>query len=412
MLSPKNQVADLLTNGSFTRDDWCYLLCLVNRFGIFYVFSQPFSFSGKGDQHDEENSRKEGRRTCGGKAEVSVFDFNKLEQRASLLISVPMFPMSRGVRCWIQGLSKEPLETAGRTLSKTESKTQKRILKCWKGTTSLTGGCGELKHCAHDHVTRERGCGKLQRDNAQSAMPDTAQGAAGKCVQGCPRQHAQEFKGLQETAMKDWNPTTDDQGWLRQSSRIFVENGMKRRMMRCLTWRPTYWSGDQLCRLQWNRQFVLAWNMIKIWLHARNTNVGGTKTLFEISLSLIAENSFEILNLCTMMYDVSPWMRMTLCHDQAMRWANAKVHVYSDSVLRLGRTSQLSEVRRIVWTEFEWNIFPGFTKIGIHTYSERSERSTKKCRSVWGKNYIHIDIQRHDWTKKEILMYVSRMPEK
>ena len=45
------------------------------------------------------------------------------------------------------------------------------------------------------------------------------------------------------------------------------------------------------------------------------------------------ENSFEIPNSSTMMYDFFPWLRMTLCHDQVIRWAKAKVHVCSDSVL-------------------------------------------------------------------------------
>ena len=35
----------------------------------------------------------------------------------------------------------------------------------------------------------------------------------------------------------------------------------------------------------------------------QNTNFEGIKTLFDISLRLIAENSCEILNLSTMMYD-------------------------------------------------------------------------------------------------------------
>ena len=68
----------------------------------------------------------------------------------------------------------------------------------------------------------------------------------------------------------------------------------------------------------------------------QSTNFGGIRT-FDISLRLIAENSFEILNLSTMMYDFFPWMRMTLCHDKVIRWAKAKVHFYSDSVLCLGK---------------------------------------------------------------------------
>ena len=75
----------------------------------------------------------------------------------------------------------------------------------------------------------------------------------------------------------------------------------------------------------------------------RNTNFEEIKTLFDIPLRLIVENSFEILNLTTMMYDFSPWMRMTLCHDQRIKWAKAKVHVYSDLVLCLLRISHLSK---------------------------------------------------------------------
>ena len=36
-------------------------------------------------------------------------------------------------------------------------------------------------------------------------------------------------------------------------------------------------------------------------------------------------------------------MRMTLCHDDAIRWAKAKVHVYFDSVSCLEETSHPSE---------------------------------------------------------------------
>ena len=41
---------------------------------------------------------------------------------------------------------------------------------------------------------------------------------------------------------------------------------------------------------------------------------------------------------------------MTQCRDQAIRWAKAKVHVCSDSVLCLGRVSHLSEAN-IQWQE-------------------------------------------------------------
>ena len=81
-----------------------------------------------------------------------------------------------------------------------------------------------------------------------------------------------------------------------------------------------------------------------------------------------------------MIYDFSPWMRSTLCHDQVIKWAKAKVHVYSDSVLCLGKMQSHSEANE-KWKdqisvfpqdkeyaelsgidgepiEFEWNVFP------------------------------------------------------
>ena len=62
------------------------------------------------------------------------------------------------------------------------------------------------------------------------------------------------------------------------------------------------------------------------------------------------ENSFEIPNSSAMMYDFFPWLRMTLCHDQVIGWAKAKVHVCSDSVLCLGRINHLLEAN-IKWKE-------------------------------------------------------------
>ena len=95
----------------------------------------------------------------------------------------------------------------------------------------------------------------------------------------------------------------------------------------------------------------------------------------------------DLLNVSTMIYIFSPWTRSAQCHDQAIKWAKAKVHVYSDSVLCLGKMHSHSEANE-KWKsqikefqesneyaelsgidgepiEFEWNVFPGFAKIEI-----------------------------------------------
>ena len=66
----------------------------------------------------------------------------------------------------------------------------------------------------------------------------------------------------------------------------------------------------------------------------RNTNFEELKTLLDITLRLIVENSVGILNLSTMIYDFSFWMRSTLCHDQVIKWAKAKVQVHSNLCVR------------------------------------------------------------------------------
>ena len=43
----------------------------------------------------------------------------------------------------------------------------------------------------------------------------------------------------------------------------------------------------------------------------RNTNFEELQMLFDITLRLIVEQSFEILNVSTMIYTFSPWMRST-----------------------------------------------------------------------------------------------------
>ena len=53
------------------------------------------------------------------------------------------------------------------------------------------------------------------------------------------------------------------------------------------------------------------------------------------------------------LFDISEycfWMRTTLLHDQAVKLSKAKVHVYSDSVLCLGRIHEYPQAIE-AWTQ-------------------------------------------------------------
>ena len=60
-------------------------------------------------------------------------------------------------------------------------------------------------------------------------------------------------------------------------------------------------------------------------------------------------------------------MRSTLLHDRAIKLSKAKVHVYSDSVLNHMDSKDYQEIDGIDGepVEFEWNISPGHTKLGL-----------------------------------------------
>ena len=231
---------------------------------------------------------------------------------------VRMFPISRAIRSCIRGQRKEPWETASGTLSKKESKTQRRVLACGKETTSLKGVAGNC-----NGTMSKATCLRVQW---------VAWNCNERLASNCKR------PGLTTITCK-----AQFMGTLRK-----VFTNLRRKLNRM--------EDDEMFDLKTN---VLIWGLfmsttikpaihfglgyVKFFIACQKTNFEGIKTLFDVSSRLIAGNSFEILNLSAVMYDFSPCMRMTLWHDQAIRWATAKLYVYSDSVLCLGKISHLSE---------------------------------------------------------------------
>ena len=107
------------------------------------------------------------------------------------------------------------------------------------------------------------------------------------------------------------------------------------------------------------------------------------KQMFDITLKLVSEQD-AISNVDTIHWGRNSWKQLSLIGDEtAINLQRAKVYVFSDSVLCLGRVHQHPDSneawkKRIEWittdksyrdydgingepTEFEWNIFPGFT---------------------------------------------------
>ena len=119
------------------------------------------------------------------------------------------------------------------------------------------------------------------------------------------------------------------------------------------------------------------------------TNTKGLtlKKMFDISTKLVSEQD-EIFDVDTIHWEKHSWKHLSLIGDETViNLQRAAVHVFSDSVLCLGRVHQHPKSNeawkdRIGWiitdesyrdcdeingepTEFEWNIFPGFTTLQL-----------------------------------------------
>ena len=110
--------------------------------------------------------------------------------------------------------------------------------------------------------------------------------------------------------------------------------------------------------------------------------------VFDISQKLMLNQSGEIYGISSIDWNTIPWMRTTLLHDRAVKLAKAKVHVFSDSVLCLGRNHEIPMIKgsleranrvvhevpmnivnQIVLAENQscsrWTIFPGHSTLQL-----------------------------------------------
>ena len=112
------------------------------------------------------------------------------------------------------------------------------------------------------------------------------------------------------------------------------------------------------------------------------------KQMFDISEKLMVGQSDEIYEVNTINWDDSSWKHLSLIGDEeVISLSHAKVYVFSESVLCLGKVNQ-NQTSNTVWEEklswfkdspqyrtldtidgepmeFEWDIFPGFTTMQL-----------------------------------------------
>ena len=128
-------------------------------------------------------------------------------------------------------------------------------------------------------------------------------------------------------------------------------------------------------------------NFSTIQSFVKNSEDLTLKQMFDITSKLVSDQD-EINGLDKILWGKNSWKRLSLIHDEVViNLQSTKVYVFSDSVLCLGKVLQHPECNE-AWknrvagvraersyrdydavsgesTEFEWNIFPGFTTLQL-----------------------------------------------
>ena len=171
----------------------------------------------------------------------------------------------------------------------------------------------------------------------------------------------------------------------------------------------------------------------------KNSTDLALKKRFDISEKLVSEQE-EMNNLDKMSWKNHSWKQLSLIGDETViNLQRIKVHVFSDSVLCLGKVHQHPESneawkKRIEWiinekssrdydaingepTEFEWNIFPGFTTLQFDgkvtdllskKHQKLSQEELYLCRCSTTFPVTVKAIKKHVWQMPESSKFLQR----
>ena len=118
---------------------------------------------------------------------------------------------------------------------------------------------------------------------------------------------------------RSWTTTTCKSltiSTLRKSSQTFDRS--------CIARRTMYWSWDYFSQQRWKQQCILDKIIMKIWLPTGTPISKSSRRCPLITQKMILDQDFEILNVPTIEWKFTPWMRSTLLHDKNKQVGESK----------------------------------------------------------------------------------------
>ena len=375
-IDTKNQLADILTKGNFTRDEWNHLLILFN---ISHFSSTAGTAAmakraqqGSGEERVTAKSRpmmnltarmpsvvssstssNPGMTSYGyqdpGKSVASDDRTEKPVQPSPPGYSQEDYGRSWSSQEWKSGAaehdrSRKPEEISWDKLQKVDPHREEPLL----GGTAHSARYGEMIH---------DGSGKLDKVNSQEGANSET------FVMGSD---AAEFVNKVKDQVRN------RQKRMSNVAESGEEHSIIWRMFMATTLNAATFMGKNFSTIQ---------SVVK------NHEDLTLKQMFDVTAQLV-NNQDEINGLDKILWGKDSWTRLSLIGDETViNLQRTKVYVFSDSVLCLGKVLQHPESNeawknRVAgarseksyrdydaingeWTEFEWNIFPGFTTLQL-----------------------------------------------
>ena len=374
-IDTKNQLADILTKGNFTRDEWNHLLTLFN-ISHFSSTACTAAMAKRAQQESgEERVTAKSRPMMNLTARTPSFVSSSASSnpgRTSYGYPDPEKPV-------LDDRTGKPVETSrsdylqedyGRSWSSQEWKSGaaehdrsgKPDKNSWDSLEKVDPHRGEHLLGRTAHSARY---GELIHDRTEKPVSKNRQGQA----------YFENFV-MGSDATEFVNKVRDQ-----------VRNRQKRMssIAESCTEHSIIWGMFMATTL--NAATFMGKNFSTIQSVVKNHESLTLKQMFDVSAQLVI-NQEEINCLDKFLYGKNSWTHLSLIHDEVViNLQSTKVYVFSDSVLCLGKVLQHPECNE-AWknrvagvraersyrdydaingesTEFEWNIFPGFTTLQL-----------------------------------------------
>ena len=406
-IDTKNQLADILTKGTFTRDEWNHLLCLFN----ISHFSPSVSSAAMAKRSQQDSGEE--RVTAKSKPMMNLVA--RMPSFVSSSTSVSPVKRYYGKQDpWnsvvVKDGSGKPDSSSSTDYSKLDYD------RAWSSQEYRAEGTTHDRSGQPDKASW-RVLQQVRPHHGDSLLDGTAQSVRNEELFRDRSGQPDDVNSQEEANSQNFIMGSDATEFV---NRVNDEVRKRQKIMSNVAGESEEHSiiWGMFMGVTMNAATFMGKNFQDNQNSIMNTSDLTLKKMFDISAKLVSEQD-EIFKVDTIPWEKHSWKYLSLIGDETIiNLQRAKVYVFSDSVLCLGRVHQYPKSNeawkdRIGWittdqscrdydgisgepTEFEWNIFPGFTTLQLYgKVTDLLSDLGETPKTFTGRSLLYVNVQRH-----------------